>query len=57
MTTTVCSLTHLQEEDTTEDVCLQIINQWTEYSRQSSGRQNTDDGNCLFFSKSIYHKL
>ncbi|XP_013878769.1 coiled-coil domain-containing protein 43 [Austrofundulus limnaeus] len=31
------------EEDTMEDVCMQIINQWTEYSRQSSGRQNTDD--------------
>uniref|UniRef100_A0A3Q3BB19 Coiled-coil domain-containing protein 43 n=1 Tax=Kryptolebias marmoratus TaxID=37003 RepID=A0A3Q3BB19_KRYMA len=31
------------EEDTMEDVCTQIINQWTEYVRQSAGRRNTDD--------------
>ncbi|XP_037544684.1 coiled-coil domain-containing protein 43 [Nematolebias whitei] len=31
------------EEDTMEDVCMQIIHQWSEYCRHSAGRQHTDD--------------
>ncbi|KAM9746383.1 coiled-coil domain-containing protein 43 isoform 1-T1 [Menidia menidia] len=30
------------DEDTMEDVCKQIIKQWTEFSRQSAARKNAD---------------
>lgn len=34
----------VQDEDTVEDVCKQIIKRWTEYCSQSAARRDGDDG-------------
>lgn len=34
----------VQDEDTMEDVCKQIIKQWTEWCSKSAAKRNADDG-------------
>lgn len=41
-------LFHVQDEDTVEDVCIQIIKQWTEWNRQSAAKRETNDGIWLY---------
>lgn len=42
------TITHLQDEDSVEDVCKQIIKQWTECCNQAAARR-TDDGIYVTF--------
>lgn len=37
-------MSSMQDEDSVEDVCKQIIKRWTEWIHQSAAKRESDDG-------------